>query len=102
MKGKSAVHPMSKPATSAADDAFYSSHPEMIKDGKKQPIDPHDPNQAKLHHEWLQSYAGHGGAVRKITSKAKAEQVRNVALQTQALPATVGTAAAVASCPYQA
>lgn len=60
----SIVPPLNREASTAADNAFYARHPEMVKNGKRQPIDAHDPAHAGLREEWRQSYAQAGGNTR--------------------------------------
>jgi len=87
MRTTRATHPMSHAAASAADDDFYDAHPEMVKDdGKRVPLDPHDPAQANLRHEWIEAYAANGGQVHKVTPAAQAAAVRQAAQQTETLP----------------
>lgn len=42
--------------TKQTDDAFYASHPEMVKDGKRTPINPQNPAHKGLAAEWMASY----------------------------------------------
>src|SRR5215475_3775733 len=48
--------PLDSAAVKAADDQFYANHPELIQDGKRVPLDPHDPAQASLRSEWMDLY----------------------------------------------
>jgi len=50
-------------AVIAADEDFYAQHPEFVEDGKRIPLDPHDPIQAPLRREWMDSYLRNGGSV---------------------------------------
>jgi hypothetical protein len=90
---------MSKAATSAADDEFYEAHPEMVTDdGERRPIDPHDPTQAQLRHEWMQAYVENGGQVREIKPKTQAAQVRQAAQEAKDLPPDTVAPAPVTPC----
>ncbi len=55
------LRPLNEAATREADDAFYRNHPEMVKDGVRQPIDSSDPEQESLRKEWINSYLANGG-----------------------------------------
>src|SRR5271165_47103 len=61
--------PLNKKLAADADDDFYSAHPELVKDGKRIPLDPNDPAQIKLRSEWIQLYVDNGGAVKEISHK---------------------------------
>jgi hypothetical protein len=65
-----ASQPMSASATRTADDDFYANHPEMVSDGKRQPLDPCDPQQKKLREEWMDSYEKNGGKVERSSPDA--------------------------------
>jgi hypothetical protein len=71
-----ATYPLSPSATAAADNAFYKSHPEMVKDGKRVPLDPCDPQQAAMRREWMNNYAANGGAVEPASGGRCAERIK--------------------------
>jgi hypothetical protein len=43
-------------ATRQTDDAFYARHPEMVRDGKRVPIDPKNPAHKGMASEWMGAY----------------------------------------------
>ena len=51
--------PLNKAAVRAADDAFYASHHELVKNGTRLPLS----NQADLQKEWRKLYIKNGGKV---------------------------------------
>ncbi|WP_418315618.1 hypothetical protein [Piscinibacter sakaiensis] len=53
--------PLNPQAVSAADDAFYANHPELVQDGRRVPLSASDPSQAALREEWNALYAQHNG-----------------------------------------
>lgn len=70
MSGLRAKRPLDASATRAANDDFYARHPELVRDGQRQPLDPDDPAQAALRREWMQAYAANGGAVEPVGGRA--------------------------------
>jgi hypothetical protein len=73
--GMRAARPLNSDAVGAADDDLYSAHEDdprpnalFDSDGNRLPLDDRDPKQAGLRHEWIQSYAAHGGKLQKTPS----------------------------------
>lgn len=93
-----AIRSMSRPAVQAADEKFYQQHPEMVINGRRMPIDPHDPKQARLRREWMALYEANGGQVERVPPKAVADQVRRADTEADRAPCTGPTSATVA-CP---
>jgi hypothetical protein len=77
--------PMSQSAAKAANNDFYSRHPEMVVNGRRLPLDACDPKQAKLRNEWIKSYQAHGGKVEKASGNICAEQVRTANTQANSI-----------------
>lgn len=48
--------PLNKEAVKKADDEFYAKHPELVKEGKRQPLEAKNPEHAKLRKEWVTLY----------------------------------------------
>ena len=48
--------PLNKEAVKKTDEEFYANHPELVKDGKCQPLNVKNPEQAKLREEWITLY----------------------------------------------
>jgi hypothetical protein len=69
MSGLRATKPIDPKARDAANDAFYKSHPEMVKNGQRVKIKPEASKQAPLRQEWLRLYAKNGGGVEKVKAK---------------------------------
>jgi hypothetical protein len=92
MSSMHAVPPRSHSATQA-------THPEMVRDGKRTPLDPHDAKQAKLRHDWMLAYAMYGGNVHELKSKSRAHHVRLAANESKTNPSNVGTSLSVVQCP---
>ena len=97
MSTSRASSPMSRSATTAADNDFYSKHPEMVQDGKRMPIDPNNPAQAGMRQEWMGAYAKHGGKVEPIAGA----DVRNAKKQANKDFPKTPPGAAVLPCAYK-
>ena len=61
--GTRATLPLNEAAVKKADDEFYAAHPELIKDGKRIPLDATDPTQKTLRRDWMALYQKNGGQV---------------------------------------
>ncbi len=62
-KQRRARIPLNDAARKAANDAFYSQHPELVKGGRRVPLSPTDASQERLRREWVDLYQSSGGAV---------------------------------------
>jgi hypothetical protein len=63
--------PFDTAAVKGASNTFYNLHPEMVKDGKRVPLDPCDPKQAAMQKEWMDLYEAYGGKTQKGTVDRK-------------------------------
>ena len=97
MSTSRASSPMSRSATTAADNDFYSKHPEMVQDGKRMPIDPNNPAQAGMRQEWMGAYAKNGGKVEPIAGA----DVQNAKKQANKDFPKTPPGAAVLPCAYK-
>ncbi len=66
--------PLNRKALREADDAFYTAHPELVKNGKRVPLSANTPGQATLRQEWVELYKEKGGEVEEQQSNAPAEK----------------------------
>lgn len=65
-----ARRPLDQAAVSAADDDFYSNHPEMIDgSGNRIPLSPSDPRQRDMRSEWMDYYVANGGELEEPESE---------------------------------
>jgi hypothetical protein len=72
-----AAIPLNEEAVRESDDQFYAEHPELVQDGKRIPLDPKDPKQARMRSRWMDLYEANGGALegKPVTKKKPDEPV---------------------------
>ena len=96
--------PLSHAAVSRADDTFYRNHPNLVKNGVRQPLSATDPAQADLRNEWRQNYAQAGGGT--SPNPGRAEHVRAIATTAKAMSEATLTKSTAGSglskCPLAA
>jgi hypothetical protein len=76
------TRPLNHAAVAKANDDFFKSHPELVSNGRRTPLDPCSAKQGKLRLEWLKSYEKHGGGVKTV----KKEEVRRARDKLKKLP----------------
>lgn len=76
MTNRRATPPLNTAAVRAASDDFYARYPEMVVDGKRQPLSPDDPAAAAKRKAWMDGYERHGGTTEPVraTTVAAARQ----------------------------
>jgi hypothetical protein len=81
-----ASRPMSPGAAMAANDSFYRAHPEMVKGGKRVPLDPCNPKHAPYRDQWMKSYAANGGKTEPSRGNDQVCSIQEVKVKAKKVP----------------